>query len=242
VAFALKSQKQMEDEIEQRHQEILQINDQLHELSSHLQNVREEERIQIARDIHDELGQQLTGLKMDVSWLRNKIAPEDETIRQKIAGIIELIDETVKSVRRISSHLRPSMLDDLGLIPALEWHSEEVAKRYGILVKFTSDIQQITIPDAIATGIFRIYQEVLTNVVRHAGAREIVSSLQVINNQLLLQIADDGEGMDLEKIGAGKTLGLIGIKERTFALGGKYELKSEPGKGTEIKVIIPFLT
>lgn len=239
-AFALKSQKQMEDEIEQRHQEILQINKQLHDLSSHLQNVREEERMQIARDIHDELGQQLTGLKMEVSWLRNRISSGDENINQKIGSIIELIDETVKSVRRISSNLRPSMLDDLGLVAALEWYSEEVAKRTGIHIHFGSSLQGINIPITTATGIFRIYQEVLTNAIRHANASEILSSLQYENGQLLFQISDDGRGMDISTIDGRKTLGLIGIKERTFALGGKYELTSELGKGTKIKISIPF--
>jgi signal transduction histidine kinase len=239
-AFALKSQTEMENEIEQRHQQILEVNKQLRELSSHLQNVREEERIQISRDIHDELGQQLTGLKMDVHWLRNRIKTNDESIKQKTADIIDLIDETVRSVRRISSSLRPSMLDDLGLIAALEWHSEEVAKRTGIDVSYTSAMQCIDLPIATATDIFRIYQEALTNAVRHANAHKITSSLQLKDNHLLLQISDDGDGMDLSAIDSKKTLGLIGIKERTFALGGKYELKSQPGNGTEIKIDIPI--
>lgn len=239
-AFALKSQKQMEDEIEQRHQQIMEVNKQLRELSSHLQNIREEERIQIARDIHDELGQQLTGLKMDVHWLGNRIETKDVNIKQKVVDIIELIDETVKSVRRIASNLRPSMLDDLGLIATLEWHSEDVKKRTGIDVNFTSSIDGIYIPVATATEIFRIYQEIITNAVRHANASQIISSLQFKDDQLILQVADNGRGMNLEKIETGKTLGLMGIKERTYGLGGRYEFKSEPGKGTEIKITIPF--
>jgi PAS domain S-box-containing protein len=221
-------------------EELHQVNEELRSLSSHLQNVREEERMQIARDIHDELGQQLTGLKMDVVWLNKKIEMEDKTVKQKMNSMIELIDETVKSVRRISSNLRPSILDDLGLIAALEWHSEEVEKRSEIKVNFSTDMVEPHLPVAMATGIFRIYQEVLTNAVRHANAHAITSSLRLKDNNLILKIKDDGQGMDLAAAGIKKTLGLIGIKERTFVLGGKYDLKSEPGKGTEVQVSIPL--
>ena len=217
-----------------------QLNEELHSLSSHLQNVREEERIQIARDIHDDLGQQLTGLKMDVNWLNKKLETEDEIVKQKMISMLELIDETLKSVRRISSDLRPSILDDFGLIAALEWHSGEVAKRSEIKVNFSADMPEPDIPVAIATGIFRIYQELLTNAVRHANAHVITSSLRLKDNHLILKIKDDGQGMDPAITGTKKTLGLIGIKERTFALGGKYDLKSEPGKGTEVQISIPL--
>ena len=221
-------------------EELRQINEDLRSLSSHLQNVREEERIQIARDIHDDLGQQLTGLKMDVTWLNQKLVIEDVAVREKMDSMIELIDETVKSVRRISSNLRPSILDDLGLIAALEWHSEEVEKRSEIKVNFSAEMPEPDIPVAMATGIFRIYQEVLTNAVRHANAHVITSSLQLKDDNLLLKIKDDGQGMDPAITGSKKTLGLIGIKERTFVLGGKFDLKSGPGKGTEVQISVPL--
>jgi PAS domain S-box-containing protein len=220
--------------------EMLQINEELRSLSSHLQNVREDERIQIARDIHDELGQQLTGLKMDANWLYKKMETQDEIVKQKMNDMIELIDETLKSVRRISSNLRPSILDDFGLIAALEWHSGEVAKRSEIKVNFSTDMQETDIPVAMATGIFRIYQELLTNAVRHANADVITSSLRLKDNQIILKIKDDGQGMDLAINRTKKTLGLIGIKERIFALGGKFDLKSEPGKGTKVQISIPY--
>jgi PAS domain S-box-containing protein len=221
-------------------EELRQINEELRELSSHLQNVREEERIQIARDIHDDLGQQLTGLKMDVAWLNKKMETEDEIVKQKMNNMVELIDETVKTVRRISSNLRPSILDDLGLIAALEWQSGEVEKRSEIKVNFSGDMTEPDIPLSVATGIFRIYQELLTNAVRHANAHIITSSLKLKDDQLVLKIKDDGQGMDPAITGSKKTLGLVGIKERTFVLGGKYDLKSEPGKGTEIQVSVPI--
>lgn len=224
----------------QAENELKETNAQLHSLSSHLQDIREEERIHIAREIHDELGQQLTGLKMDMHWLNKRLETNDQTIRDKIRTIIELIDETVKSVRRISSNLRPSILDDLGLIAALEWHGEEVQKRSEIKVNFSTELPEPELPVAMATGIFRIYQEVLTNAVRHANAHEINSTLQLKNGHLILEVQDDGKGMDQSLVKTKKTLGLVGIRERTFQLGGKFDLFSEPGKGTRICITVPF--
>jgi signal transduction histidine kinase len=177
---------------------------------------------------------------MDVYWLNRKLGKKDDEIQEKLDGIIELIDDTVKSVRRISSNLRPSILDDLGLIAALEWHSHEVERRSDIRVHFKTTLSEQAITVDVATGIFRIYQEALTNAVRHANAHEINSSLQLNDNALVLRIKDDGKGIDHKEETNTKTLGLIGIKERTFVLGGKYELKSEPGEGTEISISIPL--
>jgi PAS domain S-box-containing protein len=211
----------------------------LRELASHLQNIREEERIQIARDIHDELGQQLTGLKMDFSWLIKKIAVEDNTIQEKINEMTRLIDETIVSVRRISANLRPNILDDLGLVTALQWHSAEIEKRFDIKINFVSEFDVVEVPVATATGLFRIYQEALTNAVRHANARNVNSTLQMANNRIILQIQDDGKGMDIDNDLKKKSFGLLGIKERAFIMGGEYELKSEPGKGTHLLVSVP---
>lgn len=211
----------------------------LRELASHLQNIREEERIQIARDIHDELGQQLTGLKMDFSWLIKKIAVEDNTIQEKIHEMTSLIDETIVSVRRISANLRPNILDDLGLVTALQWHSAEIEKRFDIKINFVSEFDVVEVPVATATGLFRIYQEALTNAVRHANARNVNSTLQMANNRIILQIQDDGKGMDINNDLKKKSFGLLGIKERAFIMGGEYELKSEPGKGTHLLVSVP---
>ncbi|MDR3716368.1 MAG: histidine kinase [Puia sp.] len=220
--------------------EIKQVNRELHALSCHLQNIREEERIQIARDIHDELGQQLTGLKMDVYALNKQIKTDDKTIQGKFTDILVLIDETVNSVRRISAHLRPSILDDLGLVAALKWQNQEAESRFGIKINFVADQQEINAPAAIATGLFRIYQEALTNAVRHAQAHEIHSSLRITNDRLFLEIKDDGKGIDTDTTGKRKSFGLLGIKERVFVMEGQYELKSEPGKGTCISISVPI--
>lgn len=219
--------------------ELQQANQELHHLSNHLQHIREEERMQIARDIHDELGQQLTGLKMDASWLAKKMAGENEKVRSKMEDMIKLIDEAVKSVRRISSDLRPSMLDDLGLIAALEWHSLETEKRYGIPVHFETTCSDTKLNVEKSTGVFRIYQEAINNIIKHANAGSINSSLKREGKRLILVIKDDGVGIQEEEIRTKKTFGLLGIRERVFILGGKYNIESEPGKGTSVQIDIP---
>ncbi len=151
-------------------EELEASRDQLRNLSSHLEKIREDERTSIAREIHDELGQQLTGLKMDVSWIARRLKENDIALNEKIQGMIQLIDDTVKTVRKIASELRPGILDDLGLVAALDWQSKEFEKRTGIKCNFTSDQIDHNFNKNMATGIFRIYQEALTNVARHAKA------------------------------------------------------------------------
>ena len=220
--------------------ELKQMNEQLRHLSAHLQDIREEERKGIAREIHDELGQQLTGLKMDISWLKRKWKKDDEKIFDRLADMSSLIDQTVKTVRRISSELRPSILDDLGLIDAMEWESVEFEKRFLIQTKFLSEIAELNAPSNIITALFRIYQESLTNVARHAGANHVTASLKQEAEKIILCIVDDGQGFDLGEIGNKKTFGLLGIKERTEMLGGRYSIISAPGRGTAITVSVPL--
>jgi PAS domain S-box-containing protein len=210
------------------------------QLASHLETVREAERTHIAREIHDELGQQLTGLKMDISWLSKKIKTKDSEIQQKIKETIELIDGTVITVRRIATELRPSILDDLGLVAAMEWQSEEFERRSGIRTDFKSNVSSATVPADLATSIFRIYQESLTNVMRHADATKVSASLQINNEDVRLNISDDGKGFVVEEIANKKTLGLMGMRERATLLGGSYEIISEPEDGTSVNIIVPF--
>jgi len=219
---------------------LKQINRELHDLSCHLQNIREEERIEIARDIHDELGQQLTGLKMDVYSLNKQIKSDDQVIRGKFSDILGLIEASVNSVRKIAAHLRPGILDDLGLVAALQWQSQEVQTRFGIPIHFISDLTDIDAPAGIITGLFRIYQEALTNAARHADAHVIESSLRLENGRIILEIKDDGKGVDMSTMGNSKSFGLLGIKERVFVMEGQYEFISEPGKGTCLSVSIPI--
>ncbi len=223
-----------EERLQKSYQDIRQ-------LASNLQNIREEERTSIAREIHDELGQQLTGLKMDIYWLTRKINTSDNEIAAKLKESIELINATVATVRKIATDLRPSILDDLGLIAALEWQGEEFEKRSGIRVEFTNEADDVILkPDSI-TAIFRIYQELLTNVARHAKASLVKVLLQKMDNSVFFSLTDNGTGFDPETITQKKTLGLLGIKERTLILGGTYEFKSRPGKGSETIISIPLV-
>ena len=214
--------------------------EQLRQLSLHLQDIREEERAAMAREVHDVLGQQLTGFKMDMSWLNRKLKNEDPEIKERITGTLKLIDDTIKTVRKIASDLRPSILDDLGLVAALEWQSEEFEKRSGVKVHFAGNLQEIILEPQVAIALFRIYQELLTNVARHAQATEVRSSLYTGNEQLHLTVADKGKGFDMGNTTNKKTLGLLGIKERTQLMGGSYEIKSKPGEGTTVVVSVPF--
>ena len=209
-------------------------------LASNLQSIREDERTNIAREIHDELGQQLTGLKMDMHWLTRKINSTDEEINKKMKDSIELVNSTIATVRKIATDLRPSILDDLGLLAALEWQSEEFERRSGTKVVFTNKAGEISVMPKAATALFRIYQEVLTNVARHANASKVDAILDSDDKRLYFSIRDNGVGFDVNATKDKKTLGLLGIKERSLLIGGTYEIKSTPGQGAEIMISIPL--
>ncbi|HWA33953.1 MAG TPA: PAS domain S-box protein [Cyclobacteriaceae bacterium] len=214
--------------------------EEIRRLTDHLQRVREEERTHIAREIHDELGGQLTVLKMDASWLNQKLAPEEKAIRQRIKNLVLMLDRTLKSVRRISSQLRPTLLDSLGLIAAMEWHLKEFEKNWDIMVTFEKPEEDPIVPDVTKDGLFRIFQESLTNVARHSQAKHVNVSLMVKSDSLVLRIADDGVGFDQQQIASKKTLGILGMRERTAMLGGKYEIASILGEGTTVTVALPL--
>lgn len=219
---------------------LLNSNNQLRKLSEHLEKIREEERTFIAREIHDELGQQLTGLKMDISWLLKKVQLNDSSMVNKSQEILHLIDDTMKTVRRIATELRPGILDDLGLIAALQWQSQEFSKRTGIICHFNTDLHDQKYDQQIATGIFRIFQESLTNVARHASAGKVNSSLSLNENNLILIVEDDGIGFSMEEKQQPQSLGLLGMRERAHSMKGALSISSVPGAGTKIKLTTPF--
>jgi PAS domain S-box-containing protein len=208
------------------------------ELASNLETIRESERTHMAREIHDELGQQLTGLKMDISWINKRVKSEDAAVQQKMLETIQLIDKTVITVRRIATELRPSILDDLGLISAMEWQSDEFEKRSEIKSIFTTNVNHITVSNEIATGIFRIFQESLTNVSRHSKGTEVLSSFKKEGNMLTLTIVDNGVGFNEDEIAQKRTLGLLGMKERVGLINGTYQIKGKNGNGMGASVII----
>jgi PAS domain S-box-containing protein len=217
----------------------------LRRLSAHLQEAREQERATIAREIHDELGQSLTGLKMDVAWIEQRVAKgEDGPTRQRLLdkarGMSDLIDVTIQAVRRIATELRPGMLDDLGLIPAIEWQVGEFAKRTGIECNLLTDIEDLELDRSVATGAFRILQEALTNVARHSQATRVDVRLQIHDGSFHLVVEDNGVGLRGEATGDGSSLGILGMQERAHLLGGEVWVEGGPRKGTRVRVRLPL--
>lgn len=213
---------------------------QIRRLTAYLQKVREDERANIAREIHDELGQQLTVMKMDITWMKKKVkAGILEPLPEKMDEVLEIIDGTVSSVRRIATDLRPSLLDDIGLIAAIEWEADKFAKRTGIKVNLSKS-ESVTLPTEYVTGLFRILQESLTNIIRHASATQVDIHLKNQNNEFILCIEDNGSGFDMNAVAEKKTLGLLGIKERSAMMQGVFTINSEPLKGTKLEVRVPL--
>ena len=221
-------------------EKIKETTEQLRLLTAHLQSVREEERKRIGREIHDELGQQLTAIKMDIAWIDKKTPEDAVLLKTKLKNVITLLDGSNQSIRRILSELRPGVLDNHGLLDALTWLSRQVTSTTGIPVQFNGNEVKINLPEAIATCIFRVYQEALTNIVRYAGASKVLTSLSVDDNIIKVTIEDDGKGFDPDSIRVNKSFGILGMKERVISLGGNFELISSPGRGTKIFICLPL--
>jgi two-component system sensor kinase len=217
-----------------------QARDELRELSANLQNIREDEKTRIARELHDDLGQQLTALKMDVSSFEQTLDASASTLgREQLQSMRRLIDATVASVRRIAADLRPVMLDDLGLIPAIEWLSNDFTSRYGIDVKRDIETGDARFSPAGGTALFRIVQEALTNVARHADATTVRLSLRAANGSFVLRIADNGQGAHPSAGAAAKSFGLLGVRERAHMLGGTVDIRTARGEGFVLTVTVP---
>ncbi len=220
--------------------EFRRSTDQLRELSARLQSVREEERTHIARVIHDELGQTLTGLKMDVAWLQRHLDQQQPALLEKTQAMSDLIDITIQTVRRISSELRPGILDDLGLVATIEWQLQEFQTRSGIQGKLISAPEETTLDADGATAAFRIFQEILTNVARHAQATQVEVTLEESAAFLTLQVQDNGRGMTESEIHSSKSIGLLGMQERARLRAGEVQFQGTPGKGTTVTVRLPL--
>ncbi|WEY37546.1 response regulator [Paraburkholderia sp. SUR17] len=218
-------------------QELLESRERLRELGGYMEAVREEERRRIALEIHDELGQLLTALKMDVALLRMRLGADCEA-RRKADDMRELAEKTLWMVRNVSNHLRPAALN-FGIVSALEWLAEDFARRTGIICQFRARGGEPTLPDASATAVFRIAQASLTNVARHAGATRVDVTLDSTTDGFALQIGDDGCGFDTEAPGKGYSYGLLGMQERARLIGAALRIDSAPGTGTVVSMIIP---
>jgi signal transduction histidine kinase len=211
----------------------------LRALAARLQSAREEERTRVAREVHDELGQALTAIKIDVASLIVEMAPDQKRHVPRAESILKLADGAIQSVRRIATELRPGILDDLGLVAAVEWASEEFHARTGILCRISLPDTDIAMAPERATALFRILQETLTNVARHANATEVDVRLARENGDLWLEVQDNGIGVGDEQLFAGKSLGILGMRERAFMFGGEVTIHGAPGKGTAVRVRIP---
>lgn len=226
----------LRDATERRRAErnMIDLNEQLRNLSTSLQNVREEERARISRELHDELGQQLTGLKLDLSWLSNRLKEGRLTSHDKVDEMRRNLNDAISAVRRISSELRPLILDDLGFMEAVTWQTQEFAKRTGLQVQLNLEASDRVTVDKLATALFRIVQESLTNVVRHAKASQAVIHLLTDDKDLVLRVQDNGQGLDVHAKQTG--IGLVSMRERATSLGGRFHIRSDVATGTVIEV------
>jgi PAS domain S-box-containing protein len=220
-------------------QALMQSHGRLRDLASHLQVVREEERALIAREIHDELGQALTALKMDVHWIHQRLPGAQQPLIDKTNVMSKLIDRTVQSVRRIYAELRPGLLDDFGLSAAIEWEAEEFSKRTDIECEIISDPKDMVLPQGLSTAIFRILQETLTNITRHANATKVQINLTKNAGTLEMRVSDNGKGIEDQEILEPKSFGIIGMRERVHYLGGNFSI-SGSSSGTTVEVTIPM--
>jgi len=229
-----------EDITEQKRaaQELERSREQLRNLSTYLQSVREKESTRIAREIHDELGQSLTALQMDISWLAGQLPAKNTTLIDKANRMTRLVDATIDSVHRIITELRPIILDDLGLSAAMEWQAEEFQNRSGIRCEMAVDDVD-SIEKDLSTTLFRIFQETLPNVARHSGATTVRVHLKREGNQLCLVVADNGRGITRQQIEDPGSFGIMGIRERGNLWGGSVRITGKAKRGTTITVLIP---
>lgn len=227
-------------EIKNAEAQVINYNKQLQELTTHLLTVREEERLRIGREIHDDLGQQLTAIKMDVAWIDKKTADDNFLVKTKLKNIIGLLDGSNQSVRRILNELKPGILDEYGLVDALEWHSKQFMDSTGIPVIIETKESEIRLDEELAICIFRVCQEALTNVARHSGAEKVLISIVIANEKITVKIEDNGKGFKVNEAQNKGSFGLIGMNERARSLNGHFEIESADGKGTIITISLPY--
>lgn len=223
----------------QAENEILRSRQELRDLTARLLLVREEERTFIAREVHDELGQALTGLKLDLAWLKSRVA-DRPTLAERVQSVIVRIDGAMDTVRRIATDLRPSVLDDLGLVAAVEWQAQEFERSTGLVTQLKVRAAHPELEQVRATTVFRILQEALTNVARHAHASRVDIALRVTAQKLTLGVRDNGVGITESELASPRSLGLIGLRERAIACGGELVIQGCPEAGTTVVLRIPL--
>jgi signal transduction histidine kinase len=229
---------------QQAREALRQKSEELRALSARLRVAREEESTRIAREVHDEIGQMLTALRLDVAWLERQLdspsSPQREAVGGKLDDMSHLLDLASDAVYRVISELRPGILDELGLEAAVEWHVGEFEKRTGIPCRLASDMSEVDLSPDHATALFRILQEALTNVARHAGATAVDIRLAAEARRVTLEIVDNGGGIPEEKIGDSRSIGLVGMRERARSLGGGLTVRPHSPHGTTVEVSLPL--
>jgi signal transduction histidine kinase len=237
VPEILKSKVSVFVELHRKSERLKESEDKLRRLAAHLISVREEERAHIAREIHDELGQVLTGIKMEVGWLAKRLT--EPQLLEKTDSMSKLIDSTVQTVRKIATGLRPEMLDDMGLVAAIGWQAKDFQKRTGVRCRVKLPPETTKLDIDVATTAFRIFQEILTNVARHSRATRVDIDLGVTDEQVSLEVHDNGVGIAESDLHGRKSLGLLGMHERALLFGGEVSITGSPGHGTRVAVTIP---
>jgi signal transduction histidine kinase len=224
-------------------EEIAQSREELRALAARLESIREEERTRIARELHDELGQALTALKLDLAWMERRLhrhtPPE---LGERCASLLGRLDEVMISVRRIVTELRPSVLDQLGLPDAIEWQAHDFAARTGLALDLDIDCDCCSPPDAVASAVFRMLQEALNNVAKHANASRVRVALRMDADSLSLDVSDDGRGITHGELRGSQSLGLLGLRERAIALGGTVTISGDTNAGTSVALKLPLVT
>lgn len=221
-------------------QELAVSHARLQELSARLLHLQEEERERISRELHDHLGQLLTAIGMDTEWALRHCPPEAAAVRERLREAIHLVQEATQSTRELSATLRPSELKGLGLEASLRKYTREFAQRSNIVVEFLSNLDERPLAPEVATNIYRIVQEALTNVARHAAATRVSVALRHSTTQLTVQVSDNGKGFDLARVLDSRAVGLVGMQERTRLIGGTFVVDSQPGAGVSVIVKAPL--
>ena len=237
MAAALENLHEVE---QQAAEKIRQSREQLRHLANHLQKVREEERTRIARELHDQFGQTLTVLKMDLAWLAKHLPGPDQSLQTKLDAMGAVIDATLQVLHRVCTELRPVILDDFGLAAAIQWQTEDFQGRTGIACSVILDTEADKLTQDESTAVFRIFQETLTNVLRHAAATEIGVRLWEEDARLMLEIANNGKGIADTEINSPTSLGLIGMRERVYGINGTIQFSGTRDKGTRVTVAVPL--
>lgn len=237
AAFTARRTLRLERELEDRIEDSARAQQELQELSARLVSAQEEERRAISRELHDEVGQSLSALLMEAGNAAARVPPDSAEVRRHVDSIKKLAEASVNVIRNMTLLLRPSMLDDFGLVPALEWQAREISKRSGMRVQVSADDAAAELPDALKTCIYRVVQEALNNCARHAQARTVKVRVEQEPSRIVLTVEDDGRGFDAQRV---RGLGLVGMQERVHHLGGVFAVRSNLGTGTRVAVELPL--